>query len=299
MISNKKPAYSFAHVTPEIVTNAVEVIRAANRGRYSASEVFGAYNAALKKNDPIDTCPTCNISRVRELRSWLPAFLQSEKGAEYIAKHGIPNVADDPGTKNRKPNEKPVVKAKASAPTMETFDLASGGQIVISTNGSAKVNGKQVRAGNYDLANGGVIRVPVGKGPAEYVPPVNPTADPSTVLTDGRILSDASNGEILADGVALELGEYTTVSGKIVTVPEPTAETVVELEDGTTIAIVDNPDGTKTAFGEDNGERTILAAGRYKSADKHVYDVDETGLVTLLVETEEERTAREEAEKDA
>lgn len=61
-------------------------------------------------------------------------------------------------------------------------------------------------------------------------------------------------------------------------------EVSVELIDGKFIGIVSNPDGTRTAFGEDNGEKVPLAAGEYRSANR-IYTVDDAGEVSETAET--------------
>ncbi len=60
---------------------------------------------------------------------------------------------------------------------------------------------------------------------------------------------------------------------------DPTAENV-ELIDGTFIEIVTNPDGSMLAFGEDNGEKVLLASGEYRSAT-HIYTVGDAGAVSV------------------
>lgn len=61
----------------------------------------------------------------------------------------------------------------------------------------------------------------------------------------------------------------------------------VELADGQFIEVVSNGDGTRTAYGEDNGEKVLLASGEYRSST-HVYVVGDAGNVDEEKELKEE-----------
>lgn len=67
----------------------------------------------------------------------------------------------------------------------------------------------------------------------------------------------------------------------------------IELLDGSVISIVENADGTRTAFGEDNGEIMPLSAGEYRSAT-HIYTVNDAGEATETeISADEESTSPE------
>jgi hypothetical protein len=77
---------------------------------------------------------------------------------------------------------------------------------------------------------------------------------------------------------------------------DETGEENVELIDGSVIGIVKNPDGTQTAFGEDNGEKVPLASGEYRSAT-HIYTVGDAGTVSVAEITDPEKEKVVEAPK--
>lgn len=54
-------------------------------------------------------------------------------------------------------------------------------------------------------------------------------------------------------------------------------EKIIELIDGTAISVVQNSDGTRSAYGEDNGVKMLLASGEYRSSSG-VYTIED-GIV--------------------
>ncbi len=113
--------------------------------------------------------------------------------------------------------------------------------------------------------------------------------DRSVVLEALKSIKEGANPNIGADTLETKIEKFNDEKKDALKKAlgiEDQKEENVELIDGKFIGIVSNPDGTRTAYGEDNGEKVILASGEYRSSSL-VYVVGENGNVIDERESEE------------
>lgn len=140
-----------------------------------------------------------------------------------------------------------------------------------------------------DLISKGWVEV-VRESPKESVSVFCKEFDRAVIMDAMKSIDEPVHHAIgvtkLEDKIA-ELSDEKKVALKAALGIAEQAKENVELEDGQFIEIVLNGDGTRTAYGEDNGEKAHLASGEYRSST-HVYVVGDAGNVDEEKELKEE-----------
>lgn len=64
-------------VTPALLADVSHVLDMALKNKYSTSKIYAAYNAITGKKDQAQTCSTCLRNRVKSLKVWHDAYVES------------------------------------------------------------------------------------------------------------------------------------------------------------------------------------------------------------------------------
>lgn len=239
MSKKEKKGPDYGKATPALVKQVKGVIAESENHRYSVSAVFGAYNAAFGKNDKPQTCRSCLVNRVRELRDWYKGYLSYTAG-----KKGKGDNPEDDET-----------------PLMTFIDIKTGEAVTLKVlkmeNDEAEVqaeDGSPAPEGEYThhFESGATVRVLVSNGKAVLVKPQydDPGApgfvEPATGVTripmaEGLPLDftpgkeDPNKGTaVYADGTTVKPGTYKTGRGTDIAVQPGGKVTLKEEEEDLT-----------------------------------------------------------------
>jgi len=153
-----KKAVGYDHITPKLVARVKAVLADAEKHKYSVSRVYGAHNAAFKKNDIPQTCSSCLRNRVRELKAWYKEYVKQlpKNGAITTGEPETPPAKADPNAPEYEEPARGVVRYPMGEGVVPIdFTPSEGdpakGKVLFADGGKVKA-GTYTAAGGYEIA---------------------------------------------------------------------------------------------------------------------------------------------------
>lgn len=230
MSKKQKHPVSYDHVTPKLLAQVNGAIKDADKHKYSVSRVYGAYNAALLKNDKHEACASCLRNRVAALRAWARGYAAQlpkvegaptlERGADesvydFLVRRLSLAIGDTPGEELATLNT--VLEVGELTDEETDAVLTRIGEL----ERDVTVIEKDPNNPQYPAPVLGVTRFPMGEG----LVPVDFTTE------DGSAAVEGSKGRVrYASGDNVRAGTITTASGHEIAV-QPGGKATIKAQD--------------------------------------------------------------------